>query len=100
MCEGYVFTCVCLSAGGGVSAPGEMSAGSPGLHLGVGGLQAHTWGGVSQDALRQPTPPTATAAGGTHPTGMHSCFRIKLTRFNLTNLIYHQFKIRIIERQI
>ena len=30
--------------------------------------------GVSQRALRQ-TPPqqTATAAGGAHPTGMHSC---------------------------
>ena len=71
--------------------------GSPGPHLGeVGesgwGLQAHTQGGgcgvwlggspgpgegcVSQHALRQ-TPPssqqTATAAGGTHPTGIHSC---------------------------
>ena len=39
--------------------------------LGPGGL-------VSQHALRQ-TPPspereTATAADGTHPTGMHSCF--------------------------
>ena len=32
--------------------------------------------GVSQHALRQ-TPPQlmATAAGGMHPTGMHSCFR-------------------------
>ena len=43
--------------------------------FGWGGLQAHTWaGGVSQHALRQ-TPPhrTATAAGGIHPTGMHSC---------------------------
>ena len=54
---------------------------------GTGSLQAHTWGGgspgphlgrgcVSQDALRQNPPPppwTATAAGGTHPTGMHSC---------------------------
>ena len=39
-----------------------------------GGLQAHTWGGVSRHALRQ-TPPqqTATASGGTHPTGIHSC---------------------------
>ena len=58
---------------------------SPGPHPGGcwgggfwsgGGLQAHTQGGfsrprpggVSQHALRQ----TATAAGGTHPTGMHS----------------------------
>ena len=37
-----------------------------------GGLQAHNQGGVSQHALRQ-TPPTATAVGSTHPTGMHSC---------------------------
>ena len=63
---------------------------------GWGGLQAHTQGGlqdhtqgvsratpggspgphpgdVSQHALRQ-TPPMVTAVGGTHPTGMHSCF--------------------------
>ena len=56
-----------------------------------GGLQAHTqgggwevWpgdggsrprpGGVSQHALRQTTQQTATAADGTHPTGMHSFF--------------------------
>ena len=47
-----------------------------------GGLQAHTRGvsrprperGISQHALRQTPPPkqTATAADGTHPTGMHS----------------------------
>ena len=24
------------------------------------------------------TPPTATAAGGTHPTGMHSCLKIQI----------------------
>ena len=47
----------------GVS-PGPHLGGSPGPHL----------GGLSQHALRQ-TPPQqmATAAGGTHPTGMHSC---------------------------
>ena len=34
-------------------------------------------GVVSQHALRQ-TPPgeTATAADGTHPTGMHFCFKL------------------------
>ena len=59
-CEGYVFTGVCLSTGGvsvhgGVSAPGR--AGIP--------------------ACTEADPPageTATAADGTHPTGMHSCF--------------------------
>ena len=43
---------------------------------GGGGLQAHTQvRGVSQHALRQTPLPrlTATVAGGTHPTGMHSC---------------------------
>ena len=40
-----------------------------------GGLQAHTWGGggLSQHALRQTPKQTATTAGGTHPTGIHSC---------------------------
>ena len=34
-------------------------------------------GGVSQHALRQtPLQQTATAADGTHPTGMHSCYQI------------------------
>ena len=41
-----------------------------------GGQQAHTqggsWGGSGQGVWRPPV--TATAAGGTHPTGMHSCF--------------------------
>ena len=47
---------------------GEVERSGPGL-----GVQAQ--GGVSQHALRQ-TPPQqmATAADGTHPTGMHSCF--------------------------
>ena len=44
---------------------GVWPGGSPGPHL----------GGVSQHALRQPHLPQlmTTAAGGTHPTGMHSC---------------------------
>ena len=44
---------------------------------GQGGLQAHTWGGEYQHALRQ-TPPhlMATVAGSTHPTRMHSCYVI------------------------
>ena len=51
---GYVFTGVCLFTGGGVQRP----AGGRHLpHLG-----------------RNPSPhQTATAADGTHPTGMHSC---------------------------
>ena len=60
---------------------------------GWGGLQAHTqgsprptpWGvpgphqgGVSQHALRQTPQQMATAAGGIHSTGMHSCFFLNL----------------------
>ena len=75
----------------GVSRP--TPGGSPGPHLG-GGLQTHTWGvsrptpggvsrpipreGVSQHELRQTLPPPATAVGGTHPTGMHSCYLLKI----------------------
>ena len=62
----------------------SVHGGSPGPHpggqvegSGQGDLQAHTWWGVGvfHHAMRQ-TPPhqqTATAADGTHPTGMHSC---------------------------
>ena len=60
----------CLSVQrGGVSRPRPKGA--------VGGVQAQAWGGcVSEHALRQTHPPpqqTATAADGTHPTGMHFC---------------------------
>ena len=50
--------CVCPQGGclvRGVPAPGRMGG------LIRGGLPVETH------------PPTATAAGGTHPTGMHSC---------------------------
>ena len=70
---------------GGVSRPrpkGEVGGsgwGCPGLQL--GGVQAHNWGvsrsrprGVeSQHVLGQTPQQMTTAAGGTHPTGMHSC---------------------------
>ena len=62
----------------------SMPCRSPGPHP-RGKLRGLTWGegspgphrGVSQHALRQ-TPPqqTATAAGGMHPTGMHSCLEL------------------------
>ena len=74
--EGYGFTSVCLSTGGvgggGLLPGGAWSWGcawSWGVCLvGGGGL-------VSQHALWQTPPPgeMATAADGTHPTGMHSC---------------------------
>ena len=49
-------------------------------------LQAHTWGGACSRGVPAPmvsvcveTPLTATAAGGTHPTGMHSCCYFKFS---------------------
>ena len=65
--------CIAGFCPGGVPRPipggklrGLAWGGSPGPHP-----------GVSQHALRQTLPQqTATAAGGTHPTGMHSCFTI------------------------
>ena len=108
VCEGYVFTRVCLSMGGVVSQhalqgggiPACLAGGVPAFFAGLqGGLQTHTQGwswGVWPRGVSRPTPGgnlqaytwgcvypsmhwgrsppwTATAAGGTHPTGMRSC---------------------------
>ena len=37
-------------------------------------IQAHTQGGKLRGIRPRPPPMTTTAAGGTHPTGMHSCY--------------------------
>ena len=52
--QGYMFTGVCLSRG--VTGPGGWCQGVP----------------------DGDTPQMATAVGGTHPTGMHSCLMIYL----------------------
>ena len=62
----------CLLGGGcpglgGVPAPGES---------GLGGVPAP--GGLVLGGTWRRPPETATAAGGTHPTGMHSCIPINL----------------------
>ena len=50
---------------------------SPGGHL-----QAYTRGGGIPACTVADTPPQrATAAGGTHPTGMHSCSELNLKHF-------------------
>ena len=88
VCEGYVFTRVCLSTGGG-GIPACLAGGwypsmpcrwCPSmLCRSPGGLQAHTQGGgverSGKGGLQAHTRGvcTATAAGGTHHTGMHSC---------------------------
>ena len=56
----------CLAAGGAVPGRGGVTW-SGGVCSGVGGLLPRGLPGGE-------TPRTATAAGGTHPTGMHSCF--------------------------
>ena len=72
---------------GGTSGvwPGGVSRPTPRAEVegsGLGGLQAHTQGGLQTHTRGCPSmysgrpPPTATAAGGKHPTGMHSCFII------------------------
>ena len=57
VCEGYVFTPVCqsfCSQGEGCLLPGGVAS--------------------SRGVPGGDPPGTATAAGGTHPTGMHSCY--------------------------
>ena len=75
--QGEVCSGGCLLPGGlllGVSVPGGVCSQGVSAPSGVGLLPGEL---VSQHALTQ-TPPgeTAAAADGTHPTGMHSCFRI------------------------
>ena len=45
-----------------------------------GGLQVHTQGRCIPACTEAAPPPTAIAAGGTHPTGMHSCLACKQTK--------------------
>ena len=66
--------------------PGPHPGGKLRGLVGEGCLQAHTWGGVSRPTPRGCIPActeadpslVATAAGGMHPTGMHSCFDLLL----------------------
>ena len=92
VCEGYVFTPVCHSVHRG-ECLGPGPGGRLGGLAGGGGVQAHTQGGGVQaqgwcpgqgpgecipacTEADTPLQQTATAAGGTHPTGMHSCLLI------------------------
>ena len=60
--------------GGGVSRP-TPEGGSPSPH----------WAVLSQHTLRQTPRLTATGAGGTHPTRMHSCLNLYLYLFIFFN---------------
>ena len=83
-CEGYVFTGVCLSTGGvGVSVSVHAGIHPPGADTLPGAdtppEQTPPRGADTSPRSRHPPPPrdTATAADGTHPTGMHSCFNLQ-----------------------
>ena len=103
VCEGYDFTPVCHSVHRGCLGPGPGGrlvglvggclypdtrgrlgvwwGGCPGTHLGEGmsrprprGSRPSPGGGCIPACTEADTPQqTATAAGGTHPTGMHCC---------------------------
>ena len=85
VCEGNVFTGVCLSPGGACMAGGHVW--QRGMHgrgcawqgdVHGGGIcdRRHSWWGVCGGAGEM-----ATAVGGTHPTGMHSCLLLKMVYF-------------------
>ena len=61
--------------GGGLQAHTWGAGGSPGPHPG-GSPGPHPGGGCIPACTETDTPPTATAAGGTYPTGMHCCLFI------------------------
>ena len=56
---------------GEVEGSGRKGGGSPGPHP-RGNLRGLAWGGACSGG-GDPPPVTATAVGGTRPTGMHSC---------------------------
>ena len=71
-----------LSTGGGGAAPGDacswrgVCSQGDAWSWGVPGLGRCAWSGRGVPAPGVPggdPPGKATAAGGTHPTGMHSC---------------------------
>ena len=68
---GGIPACLAGFQPGGVSkgeVEGSGFGGSPGPPL--------VWGVCIPACTEADPPPMATAAGGTHPTGMHSCSRI------------------------
>ena len=94
-CEGYLFTGVCLSTGGGGGIPACLAAGLQGGVLSQHALQKVSGGGAALGGVCsqgvaaprvcvcvwRPPPPrqqTATVADSTHPTGMQSCIMILL----------------------
>ena len=89
--QGYIFTGVCDSVnrgvpapvlgvsapgGGGCLVPGGVVWSQGGLGVpapGGGTCSRRVWSGLVGGVPGGYPPGTATAAGSTHPTGMHSC---------------------------
>ena len=74
------YRCLSVHRGEGVSGRGGLLPGGCLVQGGMSSWGGGAWSGglVSQHALRQtPLGEMATAADGTHPTGMHSCFKWK-----------------------
>ena len=71
--QGNMFTGVCLSTGGGLLLGGCLLPEGCMVLEGVGPGGVCSRGGVCSGGVPGGDPRTATAAGGTHPTGMHSC---------------------------
>ena len=72
--QGNMFTGVYLSTGGCLVLRGR-GRGAWSWGFLVPGVPGSRWGCLVPGGLVLETPGTATAAGGTHPTGMHSCVR-------------------------
>ena len=93
--QGNVFTPVCHSVHRGcITACTGADTRLLGRHIPEYTGPPPPWADISQHALGQTAPParhhlgqTATAADGTHPTGMHSCFHLNLT-CDLSSIIF------------
>ena len=76
----FLHVSVILSMGGGCLVPGVPGPGGsgPGGVPGPGGCWGLLPGGGLVWGVPGGSPGTATAADGTHPTGMHSCLCLKI----------------------
>ena len=88
VCEGYVFTSVCLSTGRvSASGPGGVSSTHTPEQTLPPGRHHHPLGRhPTAQCILGYTPPAqwmlgyGQQAGGTHPTGMHSCSSLQTSR--------------------
>ena len=90
------YTCLSFCPQGGGIYAQSQGGGVGGL---AGGVQTQAWkwgclypglGNISQHALMQNPQQKATAADGTHPTGMHSCVNL---------ILFESLKINLFEMQ-